>query len=46
MGENVSRFDGILLEEDDIEAFLEDGFSSSEDEFVEMPVKDKLLYKH
>ena len=43
MGENVLEYDGVLLDEDDP---YYDECSSSEDEFLEIPLNDRFFYKH
>ena len=43
MGENVLEYDGVLLDEDD--PYYEE-CSSSEDDFLEIPLNDRFFYKH
>jgi len=44
MGENVLEYDGVLLDEDDDPYYEE--CSSSEDDFLEIPLNDRFFYKH
>ena len=47
MGENVLEYDGVLLDEGEDDPYFEDGdCSSSEDEFLEIPLNDRFFYKH
>jgi len=44
MGENVLEYDGVLLDEEDDPYYEE--CSSSEDDFLEIPLNDRFFYKH
>jgi len=47
MGENVLEYDGVLLDEgEDDPYYVDDDCSSSEDEFLEIPLNDRFFYKH
>lgn len=47
MGENVLEYDGVLLDEGEDDPYFEDeDCSSSEDEFLEIPLNDRFFYKH
>ena len=47
MGEDVLEYDGVLLDEGEDDPYFEDGdCSSSEDEFLEIPLNDRFFYKH
>ena len=47
MGENVLEYDGVLLDEGEDDPYYEDDeCSSSEDEFLEIPLNDRFFYKH
>lgn len=46
MGENVLEYDGVLLDEGEVDPYYEDECSSSEDEFLEIPLNDRFFYKH
>jgi len=47
MGENVLEYDGVLLDEGEDDPYYDDeDCSSSEDEFLEIPLNDRFFYKH